>query len=346
MHHTLIECVPNFSEGRDTAAINKIAQSIDETPGVHLLDVDSGKSANRTVMTFVGSPDDILEAAFRAIATAADCIDMRMHHGTHPRIGATDVCPFIPLINASMEDCIKLSEELGARVASELDIPIFLYAESARSNDRRKLSQLRLGQYEGLQKRITDEGFLPDYPTRQFNKKSGATVIGARNLLIAYNVSLDTDSEDVAQEIALKIRQQRNKGARHLIDCAAIGWYAEEYNCAQVSLNLMNLQTASFHQSYLTVTELAKQFNVGVRSSEIIGMLPLRSLLETGRYHLHSMGLSTTASGRQLIDAAVDFLKLCQSQQQSFNPEKKIIEYELKSLGYGINTSGIALEQR
>jgi glutamate formiminotransferase len=342
MNGKIIECVPNFSEGRVTATIDKIAQAVEETPGVDLLDVDIGESANRTVMTFVGGPDEILEAAFRAMATAANLIDMRRHEGTHPRVGATDVCPFVPLMGANMDDCIKLSERLAARVSSELNIPAYLYAASARVNERRKLSFIRRGQYEKFAERMTNEGLLPDYPARQFNEKSGVSIIGARNLLIAYNISLDSQSVSKAETIAAKMRKMRINGDENLADCTAIGWYAEEYNCAQVSMNLMDMRTTSLHHVFLTVAKLAEELGAAVAQSEVIGLVPLKALVETGRYHWNSSSKPGKCNETRLIETAIASLKLRQSHQQSFDPEKKIIEYRLKNLGYGLNTDGFA----
>ncbi len=342
-YESLIECVPNFSEGRVQTTIDKIALAIKKTAGVDLLDVDIGKSANRTVMTFVGGPEEIIEAAFMAIATAANCIDMRNHEGTHPRVGATDVCPFVPLRGASMDDCIILSKKLAARVAAELDIPVYLYAASASSHERSKLSHIRRGQYESLARRMCQKDFSPDYGPRQINEKSGATIIGARNLLIAYNISLDSQSVSVARAIASKIREERDKGMKNLVDCTALGWYAEEYNCAQVSMNLINLRTASLHQTFLTVVKLAKNFGTKVVKSEVIGLVPLRALLESGRYFLPSCQEIGYSDERQLVEAAIASLKLCQSQQQPFDPEKKIIEYRLKNLGHEFKTDEFAL---
>ena len=250
----LVECVPNFSEGRDQKVIDAIAEAIKSVQGVSLLDVDPGVSTNRTVFTFVGSPEVIVEGAFQAIKTAQSLIDMRRHKGEHPRMGATDVCPFVPVAGVTMEDCVKLAEQLGERVGKELGIPVYLYAEAARAEDRKSLADIRKGEYEGLPEKMKDKSFKPDFGPSEFNAQSGATVIGARQFLIAYNVNLNTRSRKLANDIALTIREA-GKAKRDaegnivkdkdgvslkvpgtLKSVRAVGWYVDEYKRAQISI--------------------------------------------------------------------------------------------------------------
>ncbi|PWT96559.1 MAG: glutamate formimidoyltransferase [Candidatus Melainabacteria bacterium] len=325
----LIECVPNFSEGRNLSSVESISRAIVGVKGVHLLDVDSNASANRTVMTFVGEAGAVCEAAFQAIAVAQSLIDMRSQRGAHPRIGATDVCPLVPLADASMQQCIELSHKLSARVASELEIPVYLYAKSAKRPERRKLAFLRKGQYEALKKRIEKENFAPDYGPNIFNARAGATAIGARDLLIAFNINLATTSREIAEKIARQIRRAREEdqvGA--LPECTALGWYIEEYKCAQVSMNIMDYRKTSLHGAFLEVKRLATELETSVTGSEVIGLLPLQPLLETGRYCLGSS--KNKESADQLISEAIDFLNL--GDTRPFDPQKKVLDYRLQNL--------------
>ena len=250
----IIECVPNFSEGRDQAVIEQIVGAIEKLPGVRLLDVDSGQDTNRTVVTFAGPPEEVLEAAFQAIKTAAELIDMSRHSGAHPRMGATDVCPFVPVTGVTMAECVELARRLGRRVADELHIPVYLYEEAAGCEERRSLAWLRAGEYEGLPEKLARPDFRPDFGDAVFNPRAGATVIGAREFLIAYNVNLNTRNVRLAKEIAGRLRERGHivkdpqTGEKRTVPgllkaVRAVGWYIEEYNMAQVSINLLNYRT-------------------------------------------------------------------------------------------------------
>ena len=367
----LVECVPNFSEGRNQVVIDAIAQAVASVSTVRLLDVDSGPGANRTVVTFAGAPDVVLESAFRAIECASNLIDMRNHRGAHPRLGATDLCPFVPLHGVAMSDCVKLAERLGERVAEELDIPIFLYGEAARMPERRALPDVRRGEYEGLASRFRLPGSVPDYGNATFNASAGATIIGARPILIAFNVNLDTRLKNVAQAIAAKVRESGSMVkmlmairfdyrtdrsiARpgSLKSCRAIGWYIDEYECAQVSTNLIDCKTTSLHQAFSEIARQAELMGVGVTGSEIIGMVPLRAMTEAGKYFAglnseskvqrsqlseKSESISST-QGRttssecesELLELAIESLGL--RKVRNFVSEKKVIEYSLAEYG-------------
>lgn len=332
----LIECVPNFSEGRNQQVIKQIAEAIEDVPGTHLLDIDSNFSANRTVMTFVSEPKAVSEAAFRAIAKAQELIDMRNQKGEHPRIGATDVCPLIPLVDVTMADCVLLSKQLGKRVSDELNIPIYLYAKSAQLPERVWLAHVRKGQYERLEQRMRDGNFAPDYGPVHFNAKSGATALGVRNLLIAFNINLNTQSRQIAQDIARSMRQARqfvqadNLNSIDGQKYTAIGWYMEEYQCAQVSMNLMDFKETPMHVAYTNVQKLALQHKVMVTGCEIIGLVPLEAMIETGRFSLTRANENTNLTEDELVKAAMDFLNL--SQTKRFDPDHKILDYRLQRL--------------
>ncbi len=341
----LVECVPNFSEGRSEKIINTIADAIKSVPGANLLDVDPGWSTNRTVITFVGDPDAVVEAAFQAIATAATLIDMRKHRGEHPRMGATDVCPFIPVQGVTMEDCVKLAQKLAKRVGTELKIPVYLYAEAATQDDRRSLADIRKGEYEGLCERMEDPSHKPDFGPTTFNPQSGATVIGARPFLIAYNVNLNTKSKKLAHEIALNIREagrvkknaqgETQKDAQGkpikvegtLKACRAVGWYVDEYERAQVSINLIDYNVTSMHQAFDECSRQAEALGLRVTGSEVVGLVPLEPMLAAGRYYLAKQNRSTGVSQKELITTAVQSLGL--SDLSPFDPQQKIIEYKV-----------------
>ncbi len=341
----LVECVPNFSEGRSEKIINTISDAIKSVQGVNLLDVDPGWSTNRTVITFVGEPDAVVEAAFQAIATAANLIDMRKHRGEHPRMGATDVCPFIPVQGVTMEDCVELAKKLGKRVGSELKIPVYLYAEAATRDDRKSLADIRKGEYEGLCERMEDPSHKPDFGPTTFNAQSGATVIGARPFLIAYNVNLNTKSKKLAHEVALNIREagrvKKNaigetekdaqgkpiKVAGTLKACRAVGWYVDEYERAQVSINLIDYKITSMHQAFDECSRQADALGLRVTGSEIVGLVPLEPMLAAGRHYLAKQNRSTGVSEKELITVAVQSLGL--SDLSPFDPQQKIIEYRV-----------------
>lgn len=341
----LVECVPNFSEGRNQKVINAIADAMRAVEGASLLDVDPGASTNRTVMTLVGEPDAVLEAAFQGIACAAGLIDMRIQKGEHPRMGATDVCPFVPVSGVSMEDCARLAERLGERVGKELGIPVYLYAEAARCEERKSLADIRKGEYEALPEKMKDPSFKPDFGPAKFNPGAGATVIGARPFLIAYNVNLNTKSRKLANEIALTIREagrnQRNaegkfvrdadgnpvKAAGTLKACRAVGWVVEEYRRAQVSINLVDISQTSLHQAFDECERLATELGMRVTGSEIVGLVPLGPMLDAGRHYLEKQGRSTAVSEKELIETAVQSLGL--AELAPFDPALKIIEYRV-----------------
>lgn len=341
----LVECVPNFSEGRNQKVINAIADAMRAVEGASLLDVDPGASTNRTVMTLVGEPDAVLEAAFQGIACAAGLIDMRIQKGEHPRMGATDVCPFVPVSGVSMDDCARLAERLGERVGRELGIPVYLYAEAARCEERKSLADIRKGEYEALPEKMKDPSFKPDFGPAKFNPGAGATVIGARPFLIAYNVNLNTKSRKLANEIALTIREagrnQRNaegkfvrdadgnpvKAAGTLKACRAVGWVVEEYRRAQVSINLVDISQTSLHQAFDECERLATELGMRVTGSEIVGLVPLGPMLDAGRHYLEKQGRSTAVSEKELIETAVQSLGL--AELAPFDPALKIIEYRV-----------------
>ena len=333
----LIECVPNFSEGSDMSIIKQITNEIESVEGVRLLDVDPGKATNRTVVTFVGEPISVIEAAFRAIKKAAELIDMRKHTGEHPRMGATDVCPLIPVANISMEETAEWSKKLGERVGNELEIPVYLYEAAQKNPDRKNLSIIRAGEYEGFSKKILLSEWAPDFGKAIFNAKSGATVIGARDFLVAYNINLNTTSTRRANAIAFDVREsgrkiQNEKGEEivqpgTLKSVKAIGWFIEEYGVAQISMNLTNVNITPIHIAFDEVCKKANERGVRVTGSELVGLIPLKSLLDAGRYFLEKQQRSVGVSEKEIIHIAVKSLGL--DELSEFIPEKKIIEYLL-----------------
>ncbi len=333
----LIECVPNFSEGSDLSIIKQITNEIESVEGVRLLDVDPGKATNRTVVTFVGEPISVIEAAFRAIKKAAELIDMRKHTGEHPRMGATDVCPLIPVANISMEETAEWSKKLGERVGNELAIPVYLYEAAQKNPERKNLSIIRAGEYEGFSKKILLSEWAPDFGKAIFNAKSGATVIGARDFLVAYNINLNTTSTRRANAIAFDVREsgrkiQNEKGEEivqpgTLKSVKAIGWFIEEYGVAQISMNLTNVNITPIHIAFDEVCKKANERGVRVTGSELVGLIPLKSLLDAGRHFLEKQQRSVGVSEKELIHIAVKSLGL--DELSEFIPEKKIIEYLL-----------------
>ena len=333
----LIECVPNFSEGSDLSIIKQITNEIESVEGVRLLDVDPGKATNRTVVTFVGEPISVIEAAFRAIKKAAELIDMRKHTGEHPRMGATDVCPLIPVANISMEETAEWAKKLGERVGNELEIPVYLYEAAQKNPERKNLSIIRAGEYEGFSKKILLSEWAPDFGKAIFNAKSGATVIGARDFLVAYNINLNTTSTRRANAIAFDVREsgrkiQNEKGEEivqpgTLKSVKAIGWFIEEYGVAQISMNLTNVNITPIHIAFDEVCKKANERGVRVTGSELVGLIPLKSLLDAGRYFLEKQQRSVGVSEKELIHIAVKSLGL--DELSEFIPEKKIIEYLL-----------------
>lgn len=340
--NTIIECVPNFSEGRDPAIIAEITAVIEGVAEVMLLDVDPGQDTNRTVVTFAGPPEAVLEAAFQAIKMAAELIDMTRHSGAHPRMGATDVCPLVPVAGVTMAECVALAKKLGQRVAEELQIPIYLYEEAASCEERRSLAWLRSGEYEGLAEKMQRPDFRPDFGEPVFNARSGATVIGAREFLIAYNVNLNTRNVRLAKEIANRLREKGHTvkdpqtGEKSTIPgllkaVRAVGWYIDEYNMAQISINLLNYRTTPLYQVFEETERLAGEYGLRVTGSELVGLIPLAAMLACGRHFLQKQGMSSGVSEAELVRVAVQSLGL--SEVAAFAPEHKIVEYRFREKG-------------
>jgi len=348
----LIECVPNFSEGRDLEVIRKITARIESVAGAALLHVDPGKATNRTVVTFAGAPDAVVEAAFRAIAAAAESIDMRRHTGEHPRMGATDVCPLVPISGISMAETAELARRLGERVGRELGIPVYLYEESQPDPARKNLSVIRSGEYEGLAKKLSDPAWKPDFGPAAFNPAAGATVIGARQFLVAFNVNLNTTSTRRANAVAFDIRESgrpKREGdsltGRVVTDAAgepvtipgslkavkAIGWYIEEYGIAQVSMNLTDLGITPLHTAFDETCRAASARGLRVTGSELVGLIPLAALTDAGRHYLRKQRRSAGVPEAELIEIAVRSLGL--EDLTPFNPAERIIEYRLREPG-------------
>jgi glutamate formiminotransferase/formiminotetrahydrofolate cyclodeaminase len=346
----LIECVPNFSEGRDLNVIRQITAAIESVDGVSLLDVDPGATTNRTVVTFVGSPEATVEGAFRGIQKAAELIDMGKHKGAHPRMGATDVCPFIPVDNVSWEEAIAGANRLGKRVGDELKIPVYLYEKAAKNSSRANLAVVRAGEYEGFFEKIKDPAWKPDFGPAVFNEKSGATAIGAREFLVAYNVNLNTKAVRRANSVAFDVREngrvktddgtpsgkpvldQKGEPVRipgTLKHVKAIGWYVEEYGIAQVSMNLTNIEETSLHAAFDACSESASKRGLRVTGSEVVGMLPKKCLVEAGKYFLRKQNWSEGASEEDLIDIAIRSMGL--NELKPFDPKEKIIELKMES---------------
>jgi glutamate formiminotransferase/formiminotetrahydrofolate cyclodeaminase len=346
----LIECVPNFSEGRDLDIVRQITAAIESADGVSLLDVDPGASTNRTVVTFVGSPKAAVEGAFRGIQKAAELIDMRQHKGAHPRMGATDVCPFVPISNISWEEAIACANELGKRVGEELNIPVYLYEKAAKDRSRANLAIIRASEYEGFFDKIKDPAWKPDFGPSVFNEKTGATAIGARAFLIAYNVNLNTKAVRRAMSVAFDVRENGRiktedgtPSGKPVLDQSgepvripgmlkhvkAIGWYVEEYGIAQVSMNLTNIEETPLHAAFDACNESASKRGLRVTGSEIVGMLPKKCLVDAGKYFLRKQKCSEGASEEELIDIAIRSMGL--SELKPFDPKEKIIEFKMDS---------------
>lgn len=333
----IIECVPNFSEGRNKEIIDQIAAAISSTEGVSLLNVDIGQATNRTVYTFTGDEDSVVEAAYRAIKKASELIDMRLHQGEHPRFGAADVCPFIPIANANMEDCIACARKLGEMVGRELSIPVYLYEFAASAEHRRNLSNVRAGEYEGIPAKIKLPEWQPDFGPAQWNERSGNIAIGARNILIAYNVNLNTTSVRRANSVAFDVRENgrkiKNADGTEIIQpgtcksVKAIGWFIEEYGLAQVSMNLTDISTTPIHIAFQECVNSAHRRGMRVTGSELVGLIPLQSMLEAGKYFLKQQNRSAGVSEEELIRIAIKSLGL--DELGPFDPQKRIIEYVL-----------------
>lgn len=353
MKTRLVECVPNFSEGRDKNVIKQITDAITEASAVRLLDVDPGEATNRTVVTFVGSPEDVLEAAFQGIKKAAELIDMRQHHGAHPRMGATDVCPFVPVSGITLEECAELSRQLAKRVAEELDIPVYCYEAAAFRPERKNLAVCRKGEYEGLADRMGSETEGPDFGNRPFDERAartGATTIGARNFLIAVNFNLNTTSTRRANAIAFDVREKgrpmREGGKPNgkpmkdadgktitipgTLPCTkAIGWYIDEYGIAQVSMNITDISTTPLHVAFDEVCRAANERGIRVTGTEIVGLVPKSAIVDAGRHFLHKQQRSTGIPESEIIRMAVKSMGL--DELKPFEPSEKIIEYMIAS---------------
>ena len=348
MSKQLIECVPNFSEGRDLSIIQRITREIESVEGVKLLDVDPGRATNRTVVTFVGEPQPVIQAAYLAIKKAAELIDMSQHQGEHPRMGATDVCPLIPIANISMEEVVDYAHQLGKMAGQDLGIPLYMYESAATSPERRNLATVRAGEYAALPEKLQKPEWKPDYGPARFNPQAGATAIGARDFLIAYNVNLNTTSVRRANSVAFDVREKgRLKREGHPLrgkvltdengvperipgSCRfvkGIGWYIEEYGIAQISMNLTNIEVSPLHQVFEECRKSATRRGLRVTGSELVGLVPLRVMLDAGRYFLLQQRRSVGVSESELIKIAVKSLGL--DELAPFDPQKKIIEYQL-----------------
>lgn len=345
----LIECVPNFSEGNDMNIINQITAEIESVEGVKLLDVDPGKATNRTVVTMVGTPDEVCEAAFRAVKKAAELIDMSKHKGAHPRFGATDVCPLIPVSNITMEETVAYAHKLAERIGSELQIPVYCYESAATEPKRKNLASCRSGEYEGLRDKLANPDWKPDFGPAVFSEKiagTGATAVGARNFLIAYNVNLNTTSTRRANAVAFDIRERGRakvdpETKKPVVDgkgnpvfepgllksVKAIGWFIEEFGVAQISMNLTDINVTPLHVAFDTTCDRAQARGLRVTGSELVGVVPLEAMLEAGKYFLRKQERSVGVSDQELIKIAVKSLGL--DELYPFDPDKKIIEYML-----------------
>jgi glutamate formiminotransferase/formiminotetrahydrofolate cyclodeaminase len=333
----IIECVPNFSEGVNLSVIKQITDCMEAVEGVRLLNVDPGKATNRTVVTIVGEPQAVCEAAFQAIKKAGELIDMRSHKGAHPRMGATDVCPLIPIAGITLEETAQFARELAERVGRELDLPVYCYEAAQPDKSRSNLSVIRAGEYEGFFKKIQDPQWKPDFGPAVFDERRGATVIGARDFLVAYNINLNTTSTRRANAVAFDIREAgRNKIENgktinipgSLKAVKAIGWYIEEYGIAQISINLTDIRTTPVHVAFDEACKKATERGLRVTGSELVGLVPLKALTDAGRYFLEKQRRSTGVSEKELIKIAVRSLGL--DELAPFDPEKRVIEYLLR----------------
>jgi len=345
----IIECVPNFSEGRDMGVIKQITGQIESVEGVKLLDVDPGKATNRTVVTFVGEPGPVVEAAFQAVRTAAGLIDMSKHSGEHPRFGAIDVCPLVPVSGISMEETVEYARKLAERIGKEVRIPVYCYENAAFSPERRNLAAVRAGEYEGLKDRLETEEGKPDFGPAEFIPRTGAIAVGARDFLVAYNINLNTTSTRRANAIAFDVRERgrvKRKGnpltgeivrdrdgspvmiPGSLKEVKAIGWFIEEYGVAQISMNLTNISVTPVHIAFDEVCKRADARGIRVTGSELVGLVPLSAMLEAGRYFLRKQQRSTGVSDGELIKIAVKSMGL--DELYPFDPDEKIIEYRLR----------------
>ena len=342
----IIECVPNFSEGRDMSVIDKITAEIKKVSGVKLLDVDPGYDTNRTVVTFVGEPEPVKQAAFAAVKKSHELIDMRHHKGAHPRFGACDVCPIIPVSGVTMDECVEIAHDLGKRLGEELDYPVYFYEYAATKPERRNLATVRSGEYEGLEAKLKDPNWKPDFGPAEFRPTKGATAVSARDFLIAYNINLNTTNAKKANAIALRLREQgypekdadgnpkldaNGKKVMHpgmFKNCKAIGWYVDDFKRAQISINLTNYHVTNMYHVFDAASKLAEEKGLRVTGSEIVGVLPKEALIEAGIHYLEKQGTCAGQSEAELIKIAEQSLGL--SDVVKFKPEDKIIEYMVK----------------
>ncbi len=344
----LIECVPNFSEGRDMNIIKQITDKIETVEGVKLLDVDPGAATNRTVVTFVGTPDEVIEAAFRAVKKASEVIDMSKHKGEHPRMGATDVCPLVPVAGITMEETVEYARKLAKRIGDELEIPVYCYENAAFTEERRNLANCRSGEYEGMPEKLTDPHWKPDFGPAKFNAKAGVTAVGARDFLVAFNVNLNTTSTRRANSVAFDVRE-RGRAKREgspvtgkivkdengntvmipgSLKCVkGIGWFIEEYGIAQISMNLTNISVTPVHIAFDETFRKAEERGIRVTGSELVGLIPLQAMLDAGKYFLRKQNRSVGVSEKELLKIAVKSMGL--DDLKAFNPKEKIIEYML-----------------
>ena len=351
----LVECVPNFSEGRDQNKIGDIVKQMSDVPGITVLDVDPGPDTNRTVVTIVGSPEAVGEAAFQGIKRASEVLDMSQHSGTHPRMGATDVCPFIPVSDVTIEECVELSKQVGNRVGDELGIPVFLYEKSAQKDNRVKLPDIRKGEYEGLAEKLTDSNWKPDFGPAKLHIKAGATVMGCREFLIAYNINLNTKDHRLATDIAFELREAGrskrtpNPNSKNLLDgeivrnedgspvkdpgmfkdVKGIGWYVDIYNRAQISINFNNFKVSTIHDVFDAACILANERGIRVTGSELVGLIPLEAMLMAGRHYLNKQNRSLGIPTADIVECAVQSLGL--NDVTEFDPNVKIIDYAVQS---------------
>ena len=344
----LISCVPNFSEGRDEAVITAITGEVETVDGVKLLDVDPGQATNRTVVTFVGEPEAVIESAVRAIRKAAELIDMSQHSGAHPRFGATDVCPLVPVSGVTMEETVEYARQLAQRLGDELDLTVYCYENAATSPERSNLAVVRQGEYEGLEAKLEDPAWQPDYGPATFNPKSGATAVGARDFLVAYNVNLNTTSKRRANSVAFDVREKGRpkrigdpivgdlvydeNGEKvyvpgSLKGVKGIGWFIEEYGICQISMNLTNISETPIHVAFDEVARKADARGIRVTGSELVGLIPLQAMLDAGRHYLRKQRRSTGVSDAELIKIAVKSMGL--DELAPFDPAQKIIEYAI-----------------
>jgi len=348
MEKRIIECVPNFSEGRDMKIIKEITDAIESVEGVRLLDVDPGRDTNRTVVTFAGDPESVCEAAFLAAGKASLLIDMSKHHGEHPRMGATDVCPLVPVSGITMEETVEYARRLAQRIGEELAIPVYCYENASFTENRRNLANCRAGEYEGLVKKLADPEWQPDFGPATFNKRSGATAVGARDFLVAFNVNLNTTSVRRANAIAYDVREkgrperESQPGGRIIKDengeplmipgslksVKAIGWFIKEYGFAQISMNLTNITVTPVHIAFDEVCSKAGARGIRVTGSELVGLIPLKAMLDAGRYFLEKQQRSKGIPDGELINIAVRSMGL--NDVHPFKPEEKVIEYVMK----------------